>query len=119
MYGYRRSISTYARDISAAARGDATRGSVSQNFTVPNDAVALRFNVHGGMAAQIKLLYQNQALYSVTGNDADAPLVIVNWALQAQRGKNVRLSIENSAVLGPFGYVGSSGFDLITSYNGP
>jgi len=45
--------------------------------------------------------------------------VLVSWPLQAQRGKSVRLEIMDDSSLPPFGYIGTTGFDLITSYNGP
>jgi hypothetical protein len=38
--------------------------------------------------------------------------------LTSQRGKTLRLLVEDM-VTGSYGYVGTSGFDLITSYNGP
>jgi hypothetical protein len=117
-YGRRFSVSTYGRD-SDAPYGEATTGTLAQTFLVPDDAVALRFQVHGGRAARVALLSGTEVLRSVTGTNSDIPKLIVDWPLAAQRNKMVRLIIEDTATSGAWDYIGTSGFDLITSYNGP
>ena|GEM_PF-4031604 len=119
MYGLRRAVTSYVRESGGPASGVASRGTLSQTFTVPNDAVALRFHTCGGRAAQVKLQSQGQTIYSASGLDTDSTQVVNNWPLQAHRGKTVRLLVEDAAGVGLFDYVGTSGFDLITSYNGP
>jgi hypothetical protein len=118
-YGGRRSLTTYARDPAATGYGDASRGTVSQTFVVPNDAVALRFNVHGGRAAGVSLYHDAQQLATAAANDSDARKLPVSWNLQPYRGMMLRLAIEDASIVAPFGYIGTSGFDLITAYNGP
>lgn len=119
MYGLRRAITTYVRDDGATASGIASRGTLSQTFIVPNDAVALRFHTCGGRNAQVKLESQGQTIYTAAGLDMDERQVVVDWPLQALRGKMVRLLVEDNAGVGIYDYVGTSGFDLITGYNGP
>jgi len=120
MYGRRRTISTYTVDrTGGTAYGEASQGSVSQEFSVPPDAVALRFNVHGGHGGRIALLSGDQVLYTVTGPDSDSQRVLQSWPLQSHRGKLVRLVVQDDSSLPPWGYLGTTGFDLITSYNGP
>jgi hypothetical protein len=58
-------------------------------------------------------------LHSVSANDADSPKLLVDWPLTPDRGKVVRLLIEDLTTNTPYGYIGTSGFDVITSYNGP
>ena len=118
-YGRRRSVSSYVYSLSGAAFGSASKGSLSQSFVVPKDAVALRFNVHGGRGGRVVLSEGTRALYTVTGNNDDSVKVTVSWSLEAHRGKSLRLALEDEVTTLSYGYVGSSGFDLITSYNGP
>lgn len=118
-YGTRRSLSTFARAATAAAYGDASRGTVSQMFLVPTDAVALRFNLHGGTGPSVSLYHDGQKLESVTATGSDLLKVRVSWDLERYRGMMLRLSIEDDSISTPYGYIGTSGFDLITSYNGP
>lgn len=117
-YGERKSLSSYARSQTAAAYGTASLGTVSQMFVVPMDAVALRFNVHGGSAAVI--LYANgEQVATISANNDDYRKIPVNWDLTPYRGMTVKLSIEDNTTLAIWGYIGVSGFDVITSYNGP
>jgi hypothetical protein len=51
-------------------------------------------------------------------NDSDAIKVAVSWDLVPYRGKTVRLSLDDAAA-NIYGYITSTGFDLITSFNGP
>lgn len=119
MYGRRRCVSTYTRDPTAGTMGAISQGTASQTFIVPSDAVALRFAVHGGSSCSIQLQHQSQTLYSVSAMDSDARVVLTNWDLKPHRGKAVRLIIRDASTLYPYGYIGTTGFDLITSYNGP
>jgi hypothetical protein len=119
MYGRRRCITTYTRDATIATMGATSQGSASQMFIVPPDAVALRFAVHGGSSCNVQLLHQNHPLYSVSAMDSDARAVLNSWDLRPHRGKTVQLLVQDSSTSQPFGYIGTTGFDLITSYNGP
>jgi hypothetical protein len=42
-----------------------------------------------------------------------------SWDLTHYQGKKVKLLIADDSASGDWGYLGCSGFDLITSYNGP
>lgn len=118
-YGRRVSVSTFGRDPAAMELGDATQGTLSQSFMVPNDALALRFNVGGGDTASVRLFHGNELLYEVVGRDTDRFKVPVSWPLESFRGMSLRLLITDSDRGTPFGYIGVSSFDLITPYNGP
>jgi hypothetical protein len=118
-YGRRRSLTTYTVDRLASGYGETSQGTLSQSFVVPSNAVALRFNVHGGRAGQVSLKEGERALYTVSANNSDEVKTPVSWMLAPHRGKTLRLTIEDASADLPFGYIGSSGFDLITSYNGP
>jgi hypothetical protein len=118
-YGRRLTVSTYGRDRAASSLGTATLGTISQVFVVPSDAVALRFNVHGGRAGQVRLLDGSKELHMASARDSDAWKVPVSWDLQPFRGKTLRLSIEDPSTSTRYGYIGTTGFDVITSYNGP
>jgi hypothetical protein len=117
-YGVRQSVSTYVRDTTSAQVEDAATGALAQLFTVPEDATALRFNVSGGRAARVYLAEGNTQLYAISGNNDASLKRCVSWNLTAHRGQSLRLVIEDQAT-GPYGFIGTSGFDLITSYNGP
>lgn len=117
-YGMSPSVSTYGRDTDAPY-GNATQGTLAQQFVVPDDAVALRFHVHGGRAARVALLDGTEVVRSVTGANADTPKLVVDWPLASERGKTLRLVIEDASTTSNYGYIGTSGFDLITSFNGP
>jgi hypothetical protein len=118
-YGRRRCITSYVRDMSNETTGSTSQGTASQMFIVPPDAVALRFAVEGGSMAAVQLQYQNQTVYTVSALDDDAQWVLRSWDLTPYRGKAVRLQVVDSTSLPPYGYIGTTGFDLITSYNGP
>jgi len=118
-YGARASISTFVFGSNAAVAGDAAVGTVSQAFVVPPDALSLRFQVHGGKAGHIYLREGATVLYVVNANDTNMPKLPVSWDLVPFRGRSVTLSIEDSTNSPPWGFIGSSGFDLITTYNGP
>jgi hypothetical protein len=118
-YGSRSSLSTFVYDTSTPNQGDAAVGTVSQRFVVPPDALALRFQVHGGKAGHIYLRDSATVLYAVNANDDNATKVPVSWDLVPLRSRTVTLSIEDNTNGPPWGFIGTSGFDLITTYNGP
>jgi hypothetical protein len=70
-YGRRHSVTTYTVDRLASGYGEASKGILSQTFVVPGNAVALRFNVHGGRAGQVTLKEGDRALYTVSANNSD------------------------------------------------
>lgn len=119
-YGRRDSVSTYSRATGGTtALGTETLGVVSQSFVVPMDAVAIRFNVHGGSEARVRLYEGSTPLYTVSALDSDYFKMPVSWDLQPYRGKPLRLAFEDDVTSVPYGYIGVSGFDVITSFNGP
>jgi hypothetical protein len=117
-YGARRSVSTYGWDM-RGPQADATVGTLSQRFVVPMDALTLRFNVSGGKAARVALYDGSTVLYSQTGNNTNIVKTPVTWDLTPFVGKTLRLAIEDMASEPSWNFIGVSGFDLITSYNGP
>ncbi|MET0385675.1 MAG: hypothetical protein ABW321_06935 [Polyangiales bacterium] len=117
-YGTRRSVSTYVRDDAADKTLEAASGTLSQRITIPDDASALRFNVHGGKLARVYLSEGTTVLYSASGVEDNTRKLPVSWNLVPHRGKQLELVIEDLST-GAWGYIGVTGFDLITSYNGP
>ncbi len=117
-YGGQRSLSSYSRDREATNMYEASRGTVSQTFKVPPDAKALRFILCGGTEANVTLKDGDKVLFRGTGGNSDFTRLPHSWPLEAHRGKLLRLTIDDQ-VSGILGYLGVSGFDLITSYNGP
>jgi hypothetical protein len=95
------------------------RGVVSQTFLVPPDARALRFNVCGGTDARVGLYDAETRVYTVSATNNDAAKIPVSWNLVEFRGKMLRIAIEDATASVPYGYIGATGFDVITSYNGP
>ncbi|MET0391354.1 MAG: hypothetical protein ABW321_35600 [Polyangiales bacterium] len=118
-YGTRTSVSTYIWDMAAPRVDHTAIGKLSQTFTVPPDATALRFNIHGGKTASIALIENGAPLFSISGNDSNDPKICVSWNLASHRGKVVTLVIDDPVGDVGFGFIGTSGFDLITAYNGP
>jgi hypothetical protein len=120
MYGHRLIVSTYTTDESGQTTQAASRGTMAQSFTVPNDAVALRFDVFSGRTGcSVKLTENDQVLYEAAGVDSDGTHLPVSWALEPHRGKLLRLTVEDNSVSPSYGYIGVTGFDIITSFNGP
>jgi hypothetical protein len=117
--GTRLSVSTNSRNAVAAAYGSATRGTLSQMFLVPMDAVAIRFNVCGGRYANISLYRGDEKLQTVAAANSDTRKLPVSWDLQPYRGMMLKISVEDNSTMLSFGYIGVTGFDVITSYNGP
>ncbi len=99
-------------------RVDAATGRLYQAFTVPPDALSLRFFVHGGGNAAVRLWEEDMVVYEVAGPDDNDVRTPVSWDLVSLRGHRVRLSIEDPVAKGPLGFIGTTGFDLITPRNG-
>lgn len=118
-YGRRRSVSSYVRDRDAPRTADLATGTLSQSFSVPADAVALRFNVHGGKVGAVSLLENAAVLRSVHGANDNGNKLPVSWDLSVHRGKTLTIAIVDEAAGGEWGFIGCSGFDVITSSNGP
>jgi hypothetical protein len=117
-YGTRHSVSSYVRDTAATVQAESATGTLSQTFVVPVDAIALRFNVHGGKLGRVSLYDGATMLNAASGVEDNAQKLPVSWDLVAHRGKMLKLAIEDT-VTGSWGYIGASGFDLITAFNGP
>lgn len=115
--GNRWSITSAIRKEGAPV--DAARGTLSQQFQVPVDALALRFVVHGGSKGSVRLLEGDTVLFEARATDSNEVHVPVSWRLDGLRGRTVRLAIVDGVDRGPWGFLGVSGFDLVTSRNGP
>jgi hypothetical protein len=118
-YGRRVSVSSYVYRVGSQRLGNSAVGTISQTFTVPADASALRFNLCGGMSGRAVLYDGAMQLYEKTGNDTDLYKVPVSWDLVPYRGKVVRLVLVDESTSGSFPYIGLSSVDVITSFNGP
>jgi hypothetical protein len=95
------------------AAGDATRGTLFQDFAVDAGTSELRFRVHGGHAA-VKLLRLSQGgevVRASRGRNDNARETPVVWQLADFRGETVRLVIEDD-LSEPWGFVSVSGFEL-------
>lgn len=112
-------VSTYAREGAVARQGVQSRGVVSQSFSVPPDARALRFSISGGSGARVRLYEGDNRLASVSALDSENYKVAVSWDLESHRGKVLRIAIEDDDDSVPYGFINASAFDVITSYNGP
>jgi hypothetical protein len=118
-YGRRYSVSSYALAPGAPRLGPSAVGTLTQSFVVPMDAVALRFNVHGGKTGIVGLYEESSLLHSARALNDNDRKVPMSWDLTLHRGKTLRLSIIDSLADDQWDFLGCSGFDLITSYNGP
>jgi hypothetical protein len=118
-FGRRRGISSYVRSSQTAHTGVAATGSVSQTFVVPPDATALRFNVYGGDTGRVTLFDGKTQVEHTSGKNSNAIKTPVSWDLTTRRGSTLTLTVSDNQTSGDWGYVGCSGFDLITGYNGP
>lgn len=117
-WGRRISVSTYARS-GTARLGASTVGTLSQTFTVPADATAMRFNICGGKRTHVALYDGATQLYVGSPRDDDSLKVPVSWDLSDFRGKALRVVIVDEVSSNSFDYLGVSGFDILTAYNGP
>jgi hypothetical protein len=111
--GNQRSVITWTSEGTRAV------GRLYQDFTVPNDAIALRFVTSGGADCFVRLYVDGRVVDEGRGTGSDTEHRPYSWDLVALRGKPVRLSIEDEASDGPLAFLGVSGFDLITATNGP
>jgi hypothetical protein len=118
-YGSRSSVSTFVFDMASPNVNDAATGTLLQQFIVPSDAVALRFNLHGGKSGHVYLRSNSVTVYTASAGDANFPKVPISWDLVPHRGTPVQLVIEDNTSTGAWAFIGVSGFDLITTYNGP
>ncbi len=98
---------------------DAARGVLSQRFLVPDDALALRFAVHGGTRGAVRLWRDDVLVAEASGSDTNKHRTPVSWDLRPLRGSTVKIALEDKVVDGPFGFIGTTGFDVITEHNGP
>jgi hypothetical protein len=117
-WGRRMSVSSYARE-GTSRLGASTVGTLSQTFTVPADATALRFNLCGGARTHVALYDGATQLYVDTPRDDNSLKVPVSWDLTAFRGKALRLLLVDEVSSEQFDYLGTTGFDIITAFNGP
>jgi hypothetical protein len=58
-------------------------------------------------------------LHSAHALDDNQRKLPVSWDLTLYRGKTLRLSIIDNLANDQWDFIGCSGFDVITSYNGP
>lgn len=114
--GNRWSVSTA---LVAADSVDSGVGTLFQEFMVPDDAVALRFAAHGGSRAEVQLWHDRVLVASSGGADSNRIRVPASFDLIPLRGKMVRLVITDPVADPPFGFISTTGFDLITARNGP
>ncbi len=89
--------------------GDEARGSLWQDFHVDASTSELRFAVHGGLA-NVRLWEGPNLIREVRGQRSNADFPVL-WRLSEARGKTLRLAISDE-VGGPWGFVGSTGFEL-------
>ncbi|HUS64053.1 MAG TPA: DUF4185 domain-containing protein [Kofleriaceae bacterium] len=93
-----------------AAGGDATTGTLWQDFTVQGNATLLTFRLHGG-DARVELRRGGEVVRRSHGRrDNDAEL-LVRWNLDEYRGETLRLVVVDD-LTGPWGFVGARGFVL-------
>jgi hypothetical protein len=97
---------------------DAAKGVLHQSFEVPDDAIALRFVVHGGDRAFVRLWKDGQLIEEISGQNSNEMHVLGNWNLEPHRGETLRLSIEDHVSDRGWAFIGTTGFDLITTQNG-
>lgn len=115
--GGRGSVSTAARR--GPRQLDLAVGTLAQDFVVPDDAIALRFLVHGGRTASVRLLSGDELLHHASGVDSNGVYVPVSWDLQPHVGKTLSLAIHDPVHAGVWAFVGTTGFDVVTQANGP
>ena len=115
--GNRWSITTAAKE--GRRPRDAAKGSLYQEFEVPEDALALRFVVHGGNRAFVRLWKGDMLIEEIAGKNSNEDRNMANWDLRPHRGQTLRLAVEDFVGEGGWAFVGSTGFDLVTERNGP
>lgn len=115
--GNRWSITTAAKE--GRRPRDAAKGALYQEFDVPEDALAMRFVVHGGNRAFVRLWKGDILAEEVSGRNSNEDRVLVNWDLRPHRGEKMRIAVEDHVSEGGWAFIGSTGFDVITERNGP
>lgn len=90
---------------------DRDTGRMWQSFVVPDDAVALRWFVHGyrGPTVRVALLLEGRIHVQADAPRANNP-VKVQWDLKSLRGKPVVLEIVDKTTRG---YIGAHGFQIL------
>lgn len=99
-------LTTYVKPL-----GDAVRGRLAQEFTVPQDAVALRGLVHGGTES-IRLVRGDEVLRATRGPRTNDRELELRWNLELLRGETVRLEIVDGSTA-PWGFVTVRGLELL------
>jgi hypothetical protein len=91
--------------------GDAVRGRLSQEFSVPAGAEELRLRLRGGTES-VRLTRAGEVLRESRGprtNDADR---LVRWQLAELRGQTLELEIVDDSTA-PWGFVSVRGIELL------
>ncbi len=101
-----RELTTYVKPL-----GDATRGSLSQEFTVPAEASELRFLIKGG-SESVRLWRGDELLRETRGRKTNDVETQARWTIDDFRGQRVRVEIadESSA---RWGFVTVRKFELV------
>jgi hypothetical protein len=118
-YGRRVSVSSYVYRPGSPRLGSSAVGTLSQTFTVPADASALRFNLCGGNRGHAALYDGATQLYLKAAGNEDTLKVPVSWDLTPYRGKALRVQLVDEISTGTYGYIAFSSLDIITASNGP
>lgn len=94
-----------------APGGDAVRGRIWQEFTVPGDAKELRGFVWGGTQS-VELWVGDERVRCTRGrrtNDRETPF---RWTLDAVRGQTVRMQVVDESTA-PWGFVSVRGLEIV------
>lgn len=102
-------------------QGDQTAVTIRQSFTVGTSTRHLTFSYCGGSDSnreahgssgntRIKLIHNNVIVRSSVGRDTCGAYTAANWNLSNLVGETVTLVIEDSAPVGWWGYIDTSGF---------
>ena len=97
-------VSTYG------AKGDATTGTLSQTFTLDDQARELTFWISGG-DAHVLLWDGDDVVRSSTGHRTNDVETLVRWRLKNLRGKTLRLEVSDDLTT-PWGFVAARDFAL-------
>ncbi|MFN0059904.1 MAG: hypothetical protein ACKVX7_15710 [Planctomycetota bacterium] len=100
-------------------KGDDNVGRLYQCFLVPDDALELRFFVHGGYdpgQLAIELWDGPRAHRRMTGRCDNLPFE-VRWELTSLRGRIATLAIVDNLTT-PWGFIGAHGFELQRAESG-
>lgn len=86
-----RELTTYVKPA-----GDAVQGRLSQEFTVPNDALELRAFVKGG-SESVRLVRGDEILRETRGRKTNDVETQLRWTLQEFRGERLRIEIADAS----------------------